>query len=145
MSLQEESELDMGKKNIFNGADEYTPVSDFLCRKFGLHTSAVFGKIYRLSQKFGHCYASKSAIAYDLGINAHTVTKAIDEMLSVELIKDVTSERMEYHLTVVRKYGYHNEQIRLYEPNIFVLEKLKKDIKLTKRPKSPAKNKNKGK
>jgi hypothetical protein len=141
MSLQEESNLDFGERKIFNGADEYTPLSDFLCRKFGLHESAVFGKIYRLARQHGYSYASVAAIAYDLGIDSHTASNAIKTLIGAELVEDVTLEKMEYHLTMVRKYGYHNEQIRLYEPNIFVLEKLKKNTKLSRRPKSPKKKK----
>src|SRR5688572_26441551 len=84
--VQTSQNLDFEK--IFLGLDTFTGSSDFLCKKYNLNVSAVFGKIYRLSRNAGFSWATYKNIGEDLGINEKTVKKSADILEAEKLIFD---------------------------------------------------------
>jgi DNA-binding transcriptional regulator YhcF (GntR family) len=122
--------VDVGQRT-FNGADTYTPLSSFLCEAYGLNVSAIFGKIWNLSRREGYSYMSNNEMAKQLGINPHTVGNSIKEMIELKLINDVSEKYKERHQKKKGKYTkkipFH-KQVKFYEPNPKVLEKLKKEF-----------------
>ena len=127
--MEEETDSrELGENRIFDGADTFTPLSDFLTMKFGLILSGVFGKIWNLSKETGYSYMSNKNIAEQLGLSESSTSRAIKQLLEIKLIKDVTEKYEESHKKKRNKWNkpfpFH-KQVRFYQPNSKVLMRLK--------------------
>ncbi len=74
-------------KKIFDGG-KWTPLSQKLCKRYGVSTAAVFGRVWRYSVgPKGYCHASETKIADELGISQSTVNRAINQLLKDGFLK----------------------------------------------------------
>jgi DNA-binding MarR family transcriptional regulator len=72
----------------------FTPTLDALTEKYGLITSAVFGRIWRYCQMSeGYCHAQQKQIAKQLGISRGPVNRAIKVLVKDGYIEDSTQNK----------------------------------------------------
>ena len=108
-------------EKTFYGIDTYTPVSEILAKKYKLCASAVFGRIWVLSKKYGYSYSSNRNMAFDIGTDERTFARAIKLLLDNKLILDTTRKNWKhYERNILNKYKIkfrYASKLKLYTPN----------------------------
>lgn len=73
------------KLNIKN----FTPVYDSMVAKYGIIGAMIYGRVERLSHKFGHCFASKESIGDMLDLSPQTIRKYVKWQILDGYIQDL--------------------------------------------------------
>lgn len=78
-------------KTVLASVQGWTPCIDSLTRKYGVMTSAIFGRVWRYCQgNKGVCEASIDTIANDLGLSYRTVLTHIKHLVREGYLADLT-------------------------------------------------------
>lgn len=129
--IMDEIEKDNAEKERFDsyGKDTFTPIFDFLVLvPNGRTRAAVYGKIWRYSQmKHKKSEVSVVRLSNELGISRNTCTEAIEWLIGVGLIVDVSrSDRSntDVHQFIVNE-DLHKELTMCFNENGFNPTKIK--------------------
>jgi hypothetical protein len=96
--------------------DDFTPIQEELVQKYNMSVALVFGKIWRYSQSEGYCWASKTTIAYELGISRTTVENAIRKLEGKNLNNEFDESMPKLIVDVTPDNYLSKMQVRWYAP-----------------------------
>lgn len=71
---------------------DFTPLFDALIEKYDLITAAVWGRLWRYSQKYGYSFATHETIAHELGIARSTVIRRLRILIADGYVEDLTPD-----------------------------------------------------
>jgi hypothetical protein len=106
-----------------NERDNFTLYYEDLAQFLKPTVVLVFGKIKRTSHFEGFSYMPEPRIAQELGMDRGTVSDAIDKLVEIKLIVDVTKQNWNRYQQILIEQGYkksnkYSKRIHLYSPDM---------------------------